>query len=267
MRRETVIGQQHSSTLTSINNLALVKDDSDVASIRSVGSFSSSAASTLVNPEILAAADEFLDMLLQDEILSNLFPIAFERVSAGKLERNLGRLLKQYALDLKAEASNELEGEAFQLVKSRARYIASRIRWQFDTSQREDYAGIDQLQGQVTTGKTILERYLRDRKMADPGAVSGQSVDLRNGKMPDLEGLDESDLDLGENDSNEGDLDPQSESEHDVLYNLNRVKAFMIKSVAFSKLRNNFRLFIFPDLKDPTAELKDERITRSSTMT
>ena len=95
---------------------------------------------------------------------------------------------KQYALNLKAEASDALEEEAFHLVQSRARYIASRIRWQFDTTQRDHYAGIDQLQGQVTNKKPILERYLRGRMMADP------------------EGLNESNLDLGDNDSN--DLDP-----------------------------------------------------------
>ena len=252
---------------TSISTLALVIDDSDVASIRSIGPFSGSAASTLVNPAILAAADEFVDLLLQDEILSPLFPVAFGRITAAKLERNLGRLVKQYALDLKAEASDALEREAFHLVRSRARYIAGRIRWQFDLTQTDHYAGIDQLQGQVTNKKPILERYLRGEKMAEPGAVNGQSVDRQNEKMPDARGLNESNLDLGDNDSNEGDLDPPSDSEQDGLDNLNRVKAFMIQSAAFSKLRNDFRLFVFPDLKDPMAELKDERIARLSTTT
>jgi tetratricopeptide (TPR) repeat protein len=261
---ETVLGKEHPDTLASMNNLALVIDDSDVASIRSIGSFSGSDASTLANPAILAAADEFVDLLLQDEILSPLFPVAFGRISAAKLERNLGRLLKQYALDLKAEASDALEGEAIRLVQSRARYIAGRIRWRFDATQRDHHAGVDQLQGQATTGKQILERYLLDRKMAEPGAVNGQSIDLQDGKMPDVGGLNESNLDLGDNDSNEGDLDPPSDSEQDGLYNLNQVKAFMIQSMAFSKLRNDLRLFIFPDLKDPIAKLKDERITRSS---
>lgn len=242
----------------SISTLALVIDDSDVASIRSIGPFSGSAASTLVNPAILAAADEFVDLLLQDEILSPLFPVAFGRISAAKLERNLRRLLKQYALDLEAEANDTLEGEAIRLVQGRARYIASRIRWQFDATQGDHHADIDQLQGQVATDKTILERYLLDRKMADPEAV-------QNEEMPYLGGLNESNLDPGDNDSNEGDLDPPSDSEQDSLYNLNRVKAFMIQSKAFSKLRNDLKLFIFPDSKDPIAELKNVRITRSST--
>lgn len=59
----------------SISTLALVIDDSDVASIRSIGPFSGSAASTLVNPAILAAADEFVDLLLQDKNLSPMFPV------------------------------------------------------------------------------------------------------------------------------------------------------------------------------------------------
>ena len=40
----------------------------------------------------------------------------------------LERLLRQRVLNLKADASDELEGEAFELVKSRAPQIASRIR-------------------------------------------------------------------------------------------------------------------------------------------
>ena len=235
-------------TPISVNDVEAM-EDSDVASVRSVGSFSGSTASTLVNPTMLAAADEFVELLLQDEVLSQLFHIAFDLISAVKIESKLKKLLEQYALDLDLAARDSLEREAFRLIKNRRRYIAGRIRLQFDETERVKYADIDRLPKQVTKGKSMTERYLRERETVDS------------------QGLNDSKHAIGVNESNEGDQDEQSDSEQHSLHNLHQVKAFMTHSVAFSKLRKDFETFVLPELEDPAGKLKDGMNARPLTTT
>jgi hypothetical protein len=144
-------------------------------------------------------------------------------------------------------------------------YIAYLFQRDLRNKFKDAVNDIGQLQEQVTT-TTILEQHLRETNTADQGAVNVQILDIQNGKKPGPRRLNESNLDLGDNDSEKGDLDLPSDSEQDGFFNLTRVKDFVVQSVAFSKLRNDFGLFIFPVLKDPAGEVKDEGSAKSSTM-
>lgn len=112
------------------------EDDDEIASVRSVDSMGSTAtgsSATLIG-EAPAAANEFVSLLLEDQTLTPLLLTAFDRIKADKLERNFKRLLKVYAIDLRQEATGDIEKEAVQLILMRARYIAYRIRQRYDKS-------------------------------------------------------------------------------------------------------------------------------------
>ena len=130
------------NTPTSMNDMVEAMEDSDVASIRSVRSFSGSAVSTLVNPIMLAAADEVVEFVLAGRSSIAAFPYcSWSYTCQKKLESQLKKLLEQYALELEVEAKESLEREACRLIKSRGRYIAGRVLLRFDETERDKYAG------------------------------------------------------------------------------------------------------------------------------
>jgi hypothetical protein len=94
-----------------------------VIPVNSLGSTATGSSKTLI-PEALAAADEFVSLLIEDRSLNFLFSKAYRLIEPDRLERNIKRLLSAYASDLRQEASGGVEKEAVRLVWSRAGYIA-----------------------------------------------------------------------------------------------------------------------------------------------
>jgi nucleoside phosphorylase len=208
------------------------EDDDEVASVRSMnspGSTATGSSATLVG-EVLAAANEFVSLLLEDQTLTPLLSTAFDRIKADRLERNIKRLLKVYAIDLRQEASGDIEKEAVQLILIRARYIAYRVRQCYDKSAPDETGRFERLIDQSPEKRALLEDYLRGR--------TRQGIETS---------LPEPDVD-GDDDGGASDSNPSSEAEADQpeLNDLDRVKVFMVESAAYQRFRQNLRNFVLP---------------------
>ncbi|KAH8723309.1 hypothetical protein GQ44DRAFT_317133 [Phaeosphaeriaceae sp. PMI808] len=104
------------------------------ASVFSVQSLASSATdlskgSIYSANQIVTATRELVDILQGDEALIPFYKSAIEDPSIGpeRLQRNLGRLVKQYAENLKSEAKESLEYLAARLVSMKAKFVARSI--------------------------------------------------------------------------------------------------------------------------------------------
>ena len=208
------------------------EDDDEVASVRSVDSLGSTAtgsSATLVG-EVLAAANEFISLLLEDQTLTPLLSTAFDRIKADRLERNIKRLLKVYAIDLRQEASGDIEKEAVQLILMRARYIAYRVRQCYDKSAPDETGRFERLIDQSPEKRALLADYLRGKTR------QGIQTSLSE---PDVDDDDDGDA---------SDSSPSSEAEADQpeLNDLDRVKVFMVESAAYQRFRQNLRDFVLP---------------------
>jgi hypothetical protein len=111
------------TTTDEFDGLSVISVD-DVPSLSSGQTFSSSASVE----EILRAANEFVVLLLRDEVLNSVDAKTLEKIGIEKFERNLSRILKHYAIDLQAEANDILENGAVRLVNTRAPCIANCVR-------------------------------------------------------------------------------------------------------------------------------------------
>lgn len=102
---------------------------SDVESVFSDASATSSVSSQFSTPDINSVIDELVVLLGRDETISSLCSQAVKGESIGRerLKRNLRRLLKLYATELKTAARGFLQNLAAQFVLSRSRYISAGI--------------------------------------------------------------------------------------------------------------------------------------------
>ncbi|KAE9374270.1 hypothetical protein N431DRAFT_437737 [Stipitochalara longipes BDJ] len=114
-----------SSSVESLQSLA--------DSIFSIASLSS--ASTVA--EANNAFQRVLAILKADATLKVLYADSIAKTSVDKFNRNLGRLLKRFALDLEGEAKCWNEQRAAQFIRSRARIIAQRVAGSVYPLERE----------------------------------------------------------------------------------------------------------------------------------
>jgi hypothetical protein len=121
-------------------NLALLQRDEETVSLSESSTvsaapsiFSLSSASTFPSHhsgEVLwLASEQFVSLLVNDDVLEPLFPIAMgsRKIGAERFVRNFRRLLKIFARDLKIEAQEYLHKLAASFVESRATYVAQSI--------------------------------------------------------------------------------------------------------------------------------------------
>jgi hypothetical protein len=132
-----------SKALTAQAHNDLVQDMNDGWDNQSVRSIES--AVTLVSiisgytaVEMESATIELRRVLQEDLNLTKLYRLAIEDANIGpeRLQRNLGRLLKQMAQDLKVEANKELERLTSRFVAVKARNIAHCIVQDFQVTKR-----------------------------------------------------------------------------------------------------------------------------------
>ncbi|RDW58742.1 hypothetical protein BP6252_13218 [Coleophoma cylindrospora] len=91
-------------------------------SLFSVASLSSISSHLGIGPE--GAFDRLISVLTEDPTLSTLFEEAVERVPLDRMERNLRRLLKLFAVELSKEADTRQQRGAAGFVRQRARNSA-----------------------------------------------------------------------------------------------------------------------------------------------
>jgi hypothetical protein len=121
--------------------------NSDVESIFSAGFAQSvtsglSAASGFSTMQIETATKELLHVFLEDQALASFYTAAIEHPGIGptRLQRNIERLLKAFARDLRSEAEQELEKLASRLVSAKCSYVAQAIIDRYEVRPSLDLA-------------------------------------------------------------------------------------------------------------------------------
>lgn len=215
------------------------EEDSDVSSVISVAPSSvfsqGSYPSISSTEEVVEAADEFVALLANDKELLTLYRTSLSRFGAQRFERNVSRLLVRYASDLRTEAQDDLEKAATRLVRARAQYISLCMRERLDSTGDGIGKTANRLASQNFQRQELLERYLSSLHSADKEMVPSNS------------------------DPEEDEIDDEQDGPGQVnLPNLDRVKIFMVQSLAFEKMRENLRRFIRssqePNREEPAGE-------------
>jgi hypothetical protein len=107
----------------------IVSRSSSEESLQSLVSIFSSAtiSSASTAPNTNNAIQRVLAILKADADLKILYGNSITKTSVDKFNRNLGRLLKRFGVDLEAEAKCWDEHRAARFIRSRARFIAQKI--------------------------------------------------------------------------------------------------------------------------------------------
>jgi tetratricopeptide (TPR) repeat protein len=215
-----------------------VHDTSDLISILSFdGPPSLTSGSTLSDTSWIAkaTAQQFVEILIGDAAMQPLFSVVVKRAGLDKFRRNFFRLLKQYAVDLRTEATNPIHYEAARLVKSRANFIVHRIT---DSVRHEETSTQLQFAASELDKERDLERFLQQQVEQTQQYCEPISSSLNFGQSSlNPEGYVDEDDEAGE---------PRRPS----LINLDEVKKFMVESRAYKQLRESFRSFVFPSEDD-----------------
>ena len=283
MSRETILGRKHPDTLVSRRNLVSLLnsqgrheeaervsrqthgkaleasfDDleaaydpdaaSDNESLPSIFSdaFGASASSQSSAEELLSAADEFVALLISNEILDPLCKQAVKSDSIGpeRFGRNFSRLLRIYSKELKHDAQNRIQDSAARLIRSRADYISHAIRVHYDHDYRTMSKHMKDLDHQTPdrARRERLEQYLvrigtEDSGMqaAEPEAIDRQMLQRISTAIPAR--VIEEDGESSHSEENQVQID---------LPTLAQVETFLVSGGAFRKLLKNFQLFVQP---------------------
>jgi hypothetical protein len=195
----------------------------DVQSVASVQSRITDLTMSSMNPAGLGgAAEEVADLLAESRDVRELIVKGFKIMDADRFERNFMRLLKDFAINLRKEATNEVQKGATKLVHSYRAYVTRLIRKRF-AGQKDEWQAeaLHDIQKQEAS-KLMLERLISD--------VVGPSV---------VETLDQ------DQESNYGSGFSDDEQ---ALPNLKKAKDFMALSTAFGVFRRSLHDFINPVL-------------------
>ncbi|TGO34436.1 hypothetical protein BHYA_0197g00130 [Botrytis hyacinthi] len=156
------------------------------------------------------ATERLVRLLLEDAIIKPLCEDAFQEngMSRERFERNLSRLLKGFAVELRREAQTREQRQAAHLVRFRARNSAH----------------------------VICSTLRKEKEQKGSNNVSDSSrADLLN-----VEEEMECDLDIDD------DSDSASESSEDVSDDFQHLELFVKESRAFELFREKLRIFIHP---------------------
>jgi hypothetical protein len=181
-----------------------------------------------VNPAAAGgAADELAEMLVKDDLISGLIVDGYKNFGSERFERNLGRILKKFALSLRREARNELEKGAIHLVHNYRAYVIILIRKRLELAEDGRATSLDELQKQKQS-KLALERFLE--------LIPCAEEDGEEGRVEGSECGSDIDSDL-------------SDSDQPNLRNLEKVKLYLLSSTAFSELKQQLTEFVRPSNK------------------
>ena len=229
---------------------------SSIVSVKAPSIFSDQThSSTTAISEDREAPEEFAKVLLTDEIMAPLYVTALHRMDIEKLERNLARLLKSYANDLRGEATTELERTAVKFARRYAQSVASLVCESLDPSGSSRYFKMHLLPAQAIR-KENIERYLQQvAKLSTHSDVPDTPKALQDIPVkPTNVHSDDSESD---------------EADRPGISNLKYVENFMTKSQAYAKLKENFRAFAAPVYEPkhqgrPNRVLEEEHLALAS---
>jgi hypothetical protein len=154
-------------------------------------------------------------MVFQDADLANLYCMAIQEISIGpeRLRRNLRRLFKLFAQDLKGEATTRLETSACHFVASKARYVAQCV--------------VEEYQGKPTISFSPHLQWPRNQKF--------DALD------PEEDDEVEEELHVEEVNVEEVNV------EEDALDDFTDLRAFLVHSEAFQTFRQRLKTFVLPE--------------------
>lgn len=240
--------QSLSKELTELHSRDNESDVSSIVSVKAPSIFSNQAPSSMTSvPEDQGAPEEFAKVLLTDEVMAPLYVAALHKIEIEKLERNLVRLLKSYARDLRLEAATELEHIAVKFARRYAQSIGNHLCESLDTSRKPRYLKLHLLSQQAPRNEQDIEQYRQQIAKANINSNVEDAI-----KVPEDITMK---LTYAHSDDSGSD-----EVDHPGLSNFRFVKNFMTKSQAYSRLRENLQAFV-----EPVSEPKDqERVDRQS---
>lgn len=139
----------------SMSELSNASDKSSVASIAdSIFSIlSESSISSVVGPT--GAGERLVALLLNDSDLLVLYREALNRITPDRFERNLRRLLKHFAIELRKEAESPQQRSAAHFVRYRARNSAHVIRNSFYSLEKPQVDNIPVLDVEVLAQEQV----------------------------------------------------------------------------------------------------------------
>lgn len=202
-----------------------VDEDSGIGSGLSTASVQSSISSPA--DLVSLATPEWARLLLNDEGLGRLYPIAISKVGPSRFPRNLARFLKNYSRNLEAEASNEVQIRAVHF----ARHSANRAAVEVTKALMSDHDA-------ATKWKFALDLTLL-------GQID-QWLELQDtvGKNDDANCMAEAEHDDERLPGNMQTSPEHADDDEPRFQNFEEVKEFMISAGAFTTLRQELQSWL-----------------------
>ncbi|KAL8724879.1 MAG: hypothetical protein Q9181_006639 [Wetmoreana brouardii] len=202
--------------------------------------------------ELIGAAEELANLLSEDETLENLYGEALQKITAERFERNLRRLIRKFAINLKREANTILERNTAQFVRLRAAYVASCIIRNISPTTRVEVAHASGLASHSIQREEMIERYLQQQLLTKDESIEG--LERNTHTTSPLDGSVTSVLpSKAIVKTKAGDEHYSSSEDSEIpledrayLPNLKGVQAFILESSAMQNLRNDVLSFIRP---------------------
>ena len=236
----------------------IVRDISDTSSVKSsfqpsISSFDStrsslsSKSSLESSPTLWATVTELKTMFAIDERFSFLCKTAIGSQGIGvlRLQRNLHRLVKNFASELMKEAAVEdkVGRAAAGAIRSIARRLAMEITRVF-TSDETVKEAVDEAMLSEPTRHRELESSLAAYHPNSVRATEGASAD---------------DIELADGISSDDDIDNAEDQDQKDVPSVLQARTFILSSNAFSNMRWSLHRFLYPDvLQNISKEMKVE---------
>jgi len=192
--------------------------------------------------------EELIALFANNNMLKPLYAAAIEteRIGAERFENNFRRLLKLYSKDLERDARSALQKQAAILIRSRARYVASAIRKEYEPGRTTRTEQMEQLRHQIPEKSAQLNRYLQEKYQASELAKEDRKrrgiQTTEPGSHVDPESNSQIDYpEVNQPSSEDDDLENPVEC---YLPTLMHVKEFMVSSNAFEELRRRLEHFV-----------------------
>jgi len=228
-RRVRGPGDRHRLVFDDPGGIISILEDDDSRSVSSLAdtvfskTFSQSSQSS--TQELMTAKDELLALIQGDVEMRPLYAraMADESIGAERFAKNLHRLLRMYAKDLKEESKERVHYMAAQLMYSAAGYVVNGIRKQYDLEYHERAEKVQSAVAQRNKEKR-LNQYLSRLDLGSRHHSEGDTI------SNDSDGFI-SDEDAWDN-------------ENAQLHTLWQVRAFMVSGQAIKNLRIRLKYFV-----------------------
>jgi hypothetical protein len=168
--------KKHTSPPRYANDIDKESNSSSISSVfDSYSRPSISSASSVADPR--ESLDKLTELLLRDAGLKALCIDGFTALDSDRFNRNLRRLLKHYAVDLRNEAKSEFELGVSRFVRARARDISGAIRRALDQQGSKSGPLLEGSLSKKIDRGLVLERFWELRE--DDKVLSPSSVDVQ----------------------------------------------------------------------------------------